>query len=140
MHRETLNIILKLKEWEEEVEKQKFANFLLEKKNIEKYVKEIEERFNYINPQKDREITSNELNSIYNEIQYLTSLLNETKEILIKIEEEVEKQREIYEESFKEKKKIERLYEKLIILIKKKREKLEEKVISDMFSGKYRSV
>ncbi|MCX7648539.1 MAG: helicase-related protein, partial [Elusimicrobiales bacterium] len=44
MNKGTLNMILKLKEWEEELEKQKFAKVLTEKKTIEKYIKEIEER------------------------------------------------------------------------------------------------
>lgn len=140
MNKGTLNMILKLKEWEEELEKQKFAKVLTEKKTIEKYIREIEERFKYINLQQREEITANELNSIYNEIQYVTSLINEAKEILNKIEKEVEKQREIYEESFKERRKIERLYEKLITLLKKERERLEEKMIADIFSGRHRSL
>jgi flagellar export protein FliJ len=140
MNKNTLNMILKLKEFEEEVEKQKYTNFLSEMKNIENYIKEIEERFVKLKEKKEASITTDDLNTIYNEIIYLTNLSNEARKLLLNMEKEVEKQREIYEEFFKERKKIERLYEKLILLIKREREKLEEKMISDILSGRYRSI
>lgn len=140
MNKNTLNIILKLREWEEELEKQKYTKLLFEMKNIENYIHDIEKRFCSNNNKKVEQITSDELNAFLNEIQYLTNLINEAKVILKTKEEEAEKQRQVYEASFRERKKIERLYEKLILQIKREREKLEEKMISDIFSGRSRSI
>lgn len=140
MNKRTLNTILRLKEWEEELEKNKYASLLMQKKYIEKYIRGIEERFNYIEYVSNVNLTSDELNLILGEIQYLTNILNEAKDILEKTEKEVERQREIYEEYHKEKKKIEQLYERLISFIRREREKNEEKMIADIFSSRYRSI
>jgi len=138
MNTRTLNMIFKLKEWEEELEKQKFAKIMSDRRKIEMYMRELEERFSsglsscYF-------LTSEELTSIYNEIQYLIAQLMETEKILQKIDEELEKQRQAYEEAFKEKKKIEQLNDKLIGKIKNEREKLEEKIAADIFTSRIRS-
>lgn len=140
MNKRALNTILRIKEWEEELEKNKYASLLMQKKYIERYIRGIEERFNYIEYVRNVNLTSDELDLILSEIQYLTNLLNEAKAILEKTEKEVERQREIYEESHKEKKKIEQLYERLISFIRREREKNEEKIIADIFSSRYRSI
>lgn len=137
MNRNTLNIILKLREWEEELEKQKFANILSERRRVETYLKELQERFCSIAYLK--EATSEELISIYNEMEYLFTQLKETQEIMKKIDEELEIQRQAYEEAFKERKKIEQLYDRLISTLRMQREKLEEKLISDVFISRFRS-
>lgn len=140
MNKRALNTILRIKEWEEELEKNKYASLLMQKKYIERYIRGIEERFNYIEYVRNVNLTSDELDLILSEIQYLTNLLNEAKAILEKTEKEVERQREIYEESHKEKKKIEQLYERLISFIRRETEKNEEKIIADIFSSRYRSI
>lgn len=137
MNRNTLNIILKLREWEEELEKQKFANILSERRRVETYLKELQERFGSIAYLE--EATSEELISIYNEMEYLFTQLKETQEIMKKIDEELEIQRQAYEETFKERKKIEQLYDRLISTLRMQREKLEEKLISDVFMSRFRS-
>ncbi len=134
----TLNMILKLKEWEEELEKQKFASIITEKGKMESYIEEIEKRFDFIKYERNNNFTSDELIAVFSEIQHLTGLLNEARDILQKINEELEKQREIYEESYKERKKIEQLYDKLISMIRREREKIEEKIISDVFTSRFR--
>ncbi len=138
MNAKTLNMIFKLREWEEELEKQKFAKILAEKRRMELYIRELEERFN-LELSSSSFLTSDKLTSIYNEIQYLVAQLMETEKIIEKIDEELEKQRQAYEEAFKEKKKVEQLYDKLIGRIKSEREKLEEKIVSDIFISRLRS-
>lgn len=135
MNTNTLSMILKLRQWEEELEKQKFISILSQKKKIEDYINEIEKRLNNLS---FSESTSDELAFFYSEIQYLIEEIIKTNELLKKIESEVELQREAYEEAFKEKKKIEQLYDKLISSIKTHREKLEEKIISDIFISRLR--
>ncbi|MDI6864658.1 hypothetical protein [Thermodesulfovibrio yellowstonii] len=138
MNTRTLNMIFKLKEWEEELEKQKFAKIMSDRRKIEMYMRELEERFSS-GLSSCSFLTSEELTSIYNEIQYLIAQLMETEKILQKIDEELEKQRQAYEEAFKEKKKIEQLNDKLIGKIKNEREKLEEKIAADIFTSRIRS-
>jgi len=138
MNTKALNMILKLRQWEEELEKQKFISILSEKKKIETYINEIEKRFNQLSLSSNS-LLSDELAFVYSEIQYLIEEIIKTNEILKKIDSEVELQREIYEEAFKEKKKIERLYDKIISTIKAYRERLEEKMISDIFISRLRS-
>ncbi|MGC8795376.1 MAG: hypothetical protein ACP5KH_00645 [Thermodesulfovibrio sp.] len=130
-------MILRLKEWEEELEKQKFINILSERQKLEEYLRMLEERFSSVDFLK--EATSVELLSIYDEMQYLLTQLKETREIIKKIDDELEAQRQVYEEAFKERKKIEQLYDKLISRIKIHLEKLEEKLISDVFLSQVRS-
>ncbi|MGC9046006.1 hypothetical protein [Thermodesulfovibrio sp.] len=137
MNVNTLNMILRLKEWEEELEKQKFINILSERQKLEEYLRMLEERFSSVDFLK--EATSVELLSIYDEMQYLLTQLKETREIIKKIDDELEAQRQVYEEAFKERKKIEQLYDKLISRIKIHLEKLEEKLISDVFLSQVRS-
>lgn len=137
MNTKVLSMILKLRQWEEELEKQKFITILSQKKKIETYINEIEKRFNHLSF--SNFLSSDELASMYSEIQYLIKEIIKTDEILKKIEREVEIQREAYEEAFKEKKKIEQLYDKIISTIKTHREKLEEKMISDIFISRLRN-
>lgn len=136
MNTETLHMILKLRQWEEELEKQKFARILSERQRIEFAMKELQERFSQISW--NSHSSSEQLLSIYSEIQYLISEMKETEEIIKKIDEEIEKQRQSYEESFKERKKIEQLYDKLVRTIKTEREKLEEKMLSQIFLSRIR--
>lgn len=138
MKRETLGMILKIREWEEEIEKQKFAIVLNKQRKVENYIHEIEERLNSIIQNRGIPTNSTKLESFFREIQYITNLLNEAKAILNEIEKEVEKQREIYENSFKERKKIEKLNDRLIFFLKKEREKIDEKVIADLISSRFR--
>lgn len=138
MKRETLGMILKIREWEEEIEKQKFAIVLNKQRKVENYIHEIEERLNSIIQNRGIPTNSTKLESFFSEIQYITNLLNEAKAILNEIEKEVEKQREIYENSFKERKKIEKLNDRLIFFLKKEREKIDEKVIADLISSRFR--
>jgi len=138
MNTRTLNMIFKLKEWEEELEKQKFAKIISDRRRIEMYMRELEERFSSGHSFHSF-LTSEELTSIYNEMQYLIAQLMETEKIIQKIDEELEKQRQVYEEAFKEKKKIEQLNDKLIGKIKNEREKLEEKISADIFTSRIRS-
>lgn len=138
MKRETLGMILKIREWEEEIEKQKFAIVLNKQRKVENYIHEIEERLNSIIQNRGIPTNSTKLESFFSEIQYITNLLNEAKAILNEIEKEVEKQREIYENSFKERKKIEKLNDRLFFFLKKEREKIDEKVIADLISSRFR--
>lgn len=105
MNPETLNMILKLREWDEEVEKQKFATLLSERRRIETCMKELEERFNFM-PLSYKELSSEKLLILYSEIAYITEQLIEIKKIIEQINHELEKQRETYELAFKERKKI----------------------------------
>lgn len=139
MNTRTLNMILKLKEWEEELQKQKFAKIMSDRRKMEMYMRELEERFISSSHYFHSFLTSDELTSSYNEIQYLIVQLMETEKIIQKIDEELEKQRQVYEEAFKEKKKIEQLNDKLIGKIKSEREKLEEKIAADIFTSRIRS-
>ncbi|MEN2994787.1 MAG: hypothetical protein ABDH19_05540 [Thermodesulfovibrio sp.] len=132
MNTKTLNMILKIKEWEEELEKQKFAKILSERQKIQIYIKELEERLNcgfYLSPIYNQ----TELIFVYDGINYLIEKLREAKEIVKKMDEEIETQRQIYEKAFKERKKIEQLYERVIDKIKREKEKSEEKMLSDLF-------
>lgn len=137
MNTNTLNMILKLRQWQEELEKQKFVEMLSERHKLELYLKELKGRLDSVTFLK--EATSEKIVSIFDEIQYLTNQLIEVQELIKKIDEEVEKQRQLYEEAFKERKKIEQLYDKLITTIKMQREKLEEKLILDVFTSRIRS-
>lgn len=133
-----LNMILKIREWEEEIERQKFSQIIGEKNKIEFYINELENRFNLLKNKIFCKSNSDEIFSLYSEIEYLITLISEAKEILNKINEEFEKQRQIYEDHHKEKKKIEQLYDKLLVTIRKEREKLEEKIMGDLFTSRYR--
>ncbi|HOA83040.1 MAG TPA: hypothetical protein PKV92_03675 [Thermodesulfovibrio thiophilus] len=137
MNPETLNMILKLREWDEEVEKQKFATLLSERRRIETCMKELEERFNFM-PLSYKELSSEKLLILYSEIAYITEQLIEIKKIIEQINHELEKQRETYELAFKERKKIDQLYDRLITKLKLHREKVEEKITSDTFISRIR--
>jgi len=137
MNSETLNMILKLREWDEEVEKQKFATLLSERRRIETCMKELEERFNFM-PLSYKELSSEKLLILYSEIAYITEQLIEIKKIIEQINHELEKQRETYELAFKERKKIDQLYDRLITKLKLHREKVEEKITSDTFISRIR--
>ncbi|GAB5047140.1 hypothetical protein [Thermodesulfovibrio sp. TK110] len=136
MNTNTLNMIFKLREWQEELEKQNFIRILSERQKIEIYLKELEERF--ISVSFFNEASSEELLSIYNKMQYLLTKLKETQQIMQKIDEKLQAQRQVYEEAFKERKKIEQFYDKLINKIKADRQKLEEKLISESFISRLR--
>lgn len=138
MNTRTLNMIFKLREWEEELEKQKLAKILSDRQRMEIYLRELEERF-LSKVSSPLVFTSEELTSNYNEINYLFEQLMETEEIIKKIDEEIDKQRQAYEEAFKEKKKIEQLQDKLTDRIKIEKGKLEEKIVSDIFISRLRS-
>ncbi|MCX7723783.1 MAG: hypothetical protein N2042_00870 [Thermodesulfovibrio sp.] len=132
MNTKTLSMILKLKEWEEELEKQKFAKIISERQKMQIYIKELEERLNsgfYLGPIYNQK----ELIFVYDGINYLIEKLREAEEIIKKMDEEIDKQRQIYEQAFKERKKIEQLYERVIDKIKREKEKSEEKLLSDLF-------
>ncbi|WP_028844919.1 hypothetical protein [Thermodesulfovibrio thiophilus] len=137
MNSETLNMILKLREWDEEVEKQKFATLLSERRRIETCMKELEERFNFM-PLSYKELSSEKLLILYSEIAYITEQLIEIKKIIEQTNHELEKQRETYELAFKERKKIDQLYDRLITKLKLHREKVEEKITSDTFISRIR--
>lgn len=133
-------MILKIREWEEELEKQKYVNILSTMKSIENQINYLEKRLQKISDGKKEVFTPQELHYLYNEIDYLVGKIEEARDLLNKIEEEVEKQREVYEESIKERKKIERLKEKSEINLIKEREKKEEKIISNLLSVRQRSI
>lgn len=133
-------MVLKIREWQEELEKQKYVNILSTMRNIESQINYLEERLNIIKDAKREVFTSDELCSLYNEIQYLIKEIEEAKEFLSKLEVELEKEREIYEESIKERKKIEKIMERLDLNLKREREKTEKKIISDIFSVRHRSM
>jgi flagellar export protein FliJ len=140
MNTSVINMILRLKEWEEELEKQKFANMLSEKLKTESIIKNINDNFESIAEKlsnKNEKILSENLSTLFSDIEYLTKKFVKTKEVLKEIEHELEKQRELYEEAYKEKRKIEQLYERLITSIRKYRESLEEKMISDILISRY---
>jgi len=140
MNTSVINMILRLKEWEEELEKQKFANMLSEKLKTESIIKNINDNFESIAEKlsnKNEKFLSENLSTLFSDIEYLTKKFVKTKEVLKEIEHELEKQRELYEEAYKEKRKIEQLYERLITSIRKYRESLEEKMISDLLISRY---
>jgi len=140
MNTSVINMILRLKEWEEELEKQKFANMLSEKLKTESIIKNINDNFESIAEKlsnKNEKILSENLSTLFSDIEYLTKKFVKTKEVLKEIEHELEKQRELYEGAYKEKRKIEQLYERLITSIRKYRESLEEKMISDILISRY---
>jgi|YelNatPaOPRAMG01_1025707.scaffolds.fasta_scaffold17226_3 flagellar export protein FliJ len=140
MNTSVINMILRLKEWEEELEKQKFANMLSEKLKTESIIKNINDNFESIAEKlsnKNEKFLSENLSTLFSDIEYLTKKFVKTKEVLKEIEHELEKQRELYEEAYKEKRKIEQLYERLITSIRKYRESLEEKMISDILISRY---
>ncbi len=140
MNNLTLKMILKIREWEEELEKQKYVNILSTMKSIENQINYLEKRLQKISDGKKEVFTPQELHYLYNEIDYLVGKIEEARDLLNKIEEEVEKQREVYEESIKERKKIERLKEKSEINLIKEREKKEVKIISNLLSVRQRSI
>lgn len=140
MNTSVINMILRLKEWEEELEKQKFATMLSEKLKTESIIKNINDNFESIAEKlsnKNEKFLSENLSTLFSDIEYLTKKFVKTKEVLKEIEHELEKQRELYEEAYKEKRKIEQLYERLITSIRKYRESLEEKMISDLLISRY---
>ncbi|MCS7214873.1 MAG: hypothetical protein RMI30_04790 [Thermodesulfovibrio sp.] len=138
MNTKTLNMIFKLKEWQEELEKQKFAQLISEKQRLQTYLMELEQRFS-ISLSINSQCTSEELATIYSEINYLISQLEETQKMIEKIDIEIENQRQNYEEAFKERRKIEQLYDRILSRIRTEREKVEEKVVNDIFLSRFRS-
>lgn len=140
MNAKVLSMILKIREWDEEIEKQKFAILLTERRRIELTIAELEERFQFISSEKYKwESSSEGISLIYSEIEYLTERLAQLKEILEKLDQEIDKQRQAYEEAFKERKKIEQLYDRTNMAIKIEKEKIEEKTIADILMSRYRS-
>ena len=138
-------MILKLKEWQEESEKQKFAELLSMRRRAQEEVAEIERRFNFLSSKistqnENLQIFSQEqLNTLYCEIKYLIEQKENLMEFLEKIDEELEAQRALYENAFKERKRTEKIYEKVLILEKFEKEKSEEKEIADILMSRYRS-
>lgn len=140
MNTSVLNMILKLREWEEELEKQKFAKVFSEKLKIEDIINNINKNFQSIAENLsslNETILSDSLSLLFSNIEYLTEKFMQNKEMLKEVENELEKQRELYEKAYKEKKIIEQLYERLIVSIRKYRESLEEKMISDILISRY---
>ncbi len=140
MNNLTLKMILKIREWDEELEKQRYLDILSNMKTLEDQINYMEKRLQKISDEKKEVFTPEELHYLYSEIQYLFRKIEESRDLLNKIEEELEKQREIYEESIQERKKIEKLKEKLEINLRKEREKTEEKIISNLLSVRQRSI
>ncbi|GAB6182793.1 hypothetical protein [Thermodesulfovibrio hydrogeniphilus] len=141
MNKKALNMILKLKEWEEESEKQKFAELLSTRRRIIERIAEIERRFNFLSLeiQNQNEISQQQLNTIYSEIEYLLEQKDNLVGLLEQIEKEIEAQRALYENAFKERKKTETIYERVLTLEKFEKEKTEEKEIADILMSRYRS-
>lgn len=137
MKRENLNMILKLREWDEELEKQKFSKILAERNRAELYLYELERRFELLSKKITDETDSDQLINLFSEIEYLQSLIKEAKELVEKLNQEVEIQRAVYEETHKEKRKVEQLYDRFVLNQRREREKLEEKVVNDLFTTRY---
>lgn len=141
MNTTTLSMILKIREWQEETEKEKFASLLSERRRIEMHLREIEERFQILSQEKisASDFIAENINVLYAEIEYLTDRLMKIREILKELDEEIEKQRETYEEAFKERRKVEELYYRAISEKKAEVEKNEEKATYDILMSRYRS-
>lgn len=141
MNTTTLSMILKIREWQEETEKQKFASLLSERRRMEMYLREIEERFQILSQEKisASDLVAENINVLYSEIEYLTDRRIKIRESLKALDEEIEKQRETYEEAFKERRKVEELYYRAISEKKAEVEKNEEKVTYDILMSRYRS-
>ncbi|MEJ5227445.1 hypothetical protein [Thermodesulfovibrio sp.] len=141
MNTTTLSMILKIREWQEETEKQKFASLLSERRRIEMYLREIEERFQILSQEKisASDLVAENINVLCSEIEYLTDRRIKIRESLKALDEEIEKQRETYEEAFKERRKVEELYYRAISEKKAEVEKNEEKVTYDILMSRYRS-
>lgn len=141
MNTTTLSMILKIREWQEETEKQKFASLLSERRRIEMYLREIEERFQILSQEKisASDLVAENINVLYSEIEYLTDRRIKIRESLKALDEEIEKQRETYEEAFKERRKVEELYYRAISEKKAEVEKNEEKATYDILMSRYRS-
>lgn len=130
-------MILKLREWDEELEKQKFSKILAERNRAELYLYELERRFELLSKKITDETDSDQLINLFSEIEYLQSLIKEAKELVEKLNQEVEIQRAVYEETHKEKRKVEQLYDRFVLNQRREREKLEEKVVNDLFTTRY---
>ncbi len=141
MNKKAINMILKLREWEEESEKQKFAELLSTRRRIIEGIAEIERRFNFLSLEisNQNEISQQQLNTIYAEIEYLLEQKDNLLKLLKQIDEEIEAQRALYENAFKERKKTETIYERVLTLEKFEKEKTEEKEIADILMSRYRS-
>ncbi|WP_297210594.1 MULTISPECIES: hypothetical protein [Thermodesulfovibrio] len=141
MNTTTLSMILKIREWQEETEKQKFASLLSERRRMEMYLREIEERFQILSQEKisASDLVAENINVLYSEIEYLTDRRIKIRESLKALDEEIEKQRETYEEAFKERRKVEELYYRAISEKKAEVEKNEEKATYDILMSRYRS-
>lgn len=130
-------MILKLREWDEDLEKQKFSKILAERNRAELYLYELERRFELLSKKITDETDSDQLINLFSEIEYLQSLIKEAKELVEKLNQEVEIQRAVYEETHKEKRKVEQLYDRFVLNQRREREKLEEKVVNDLFTTRY---
>ncbi|GEM_PF-604806 len=140
MNTKALNMIFKLKEWDEEREKEKFAELISKRYRIEIQLREINERFDFLSKTEQEEqkfLSSLRLNRIYSEIEYLTQKRADLLQILNELDKEIEAQRQVYEEAYKERKKIEQLCDKIKISIKTEREKMEEKALTDILITRY---
>lgn len=96
-------MILKLREWDEDLEKQNFSKILAERNRAELYLYELERRFELLSKKITDETDSDQLINLFSEIEYLQSLIKEAKELVEKLNQEVEIQRAVYEETHKEK-------------------------------------
>lgn len=137
MNNDTLNMILKLREWDEEQEKQKFSRIISERNKAELYLHELERRFELLSEKINGQTDSAQLINLFNEIEYLQSLIREAEELLERLNQEVQRQREVYEATHKEKRKVEQVHDKFLVNQRKEREKLEEKVINDLLTTRY---
>ncbi|MCS7203118.1 MAG: hypothetical protein NZ809_01515 [Thermodesulfovibrio sp.] len=127
----TLAMIHKIKQWEEEIKRERFLQILAEMRKIETYLNELELRFK--NNKFEFLYSSEQLKSIFYEIEYTAGMLKEAKKTLNELSLEVEKNRIDYEEAYIERKKTEQLLEKLLENLKLQREKLEERLILENF-------
>ncbi|MEN2985192.1 MAG: hypothetical protein ABDH16_00780 [Thermodesulfovibrionaceae bacterium] len=100
-------------------------------RKIETYLNELELRFK--NNKFEFLYSSEQLKSIFYEIEYTAGMLKEAKKILNELSLEVEKNRIDYEEAYIERKKTKQLLEKLLENLKLQREKLEERLILENF-------
>lgn len=128
----TLLMIHKLKQWDEEIKKQRFVQILTELRRVEEYLRELNLRFEHLTVEPS--YSTEQLKTFFSEIQYTTDLVVKIKNLLIEISSEAEKNRAEYEQAYIEKKKVEQLLMKLLENLRIQREKLEERLLSELFT------
>lgn len=138
MNQRALDMILKLREWDEEQQRQKLMLVIAERDKVESYLKQLEERFELLGI-KTLETDSAELVNLFDQIDYLKSQINEVKHTLEKLNQELNRQRQLYEEAHIERRKIEQLLSRIRIRDRKEREKAEERLIAELFTLRFGS-